>query len=124
MTRYYLYIKSGVILNEDTRFYKLAIGEGCLGDRVKTWLEAYAHEHGHFFVLWSSSAADFYIKCRDSIGSKAADIIVLSGRDFVRSLKNGCEDPETLEACRNRHRLLMAISPDYFYSYQLSRDGR
>ena len=39
--------------------------------------EAYAFEHGHFFVRWSLEAVEFYMKCQESIGDGAKTIVSL-----------------------------------------------
>lgn len=121
MTHYHLYIKAGVQLNTDTRFYKVAIGEGVLGVRQKAWLEAYALEHGHLFIIWSTEAVDFYDKCQASIGPEVVPILSLPGRDLIRILKNGCDDPQFWQAIQHRHNLLMQIDSSYYTSYQLSK---
>lgn len=121
MTHYYLYIQAGVRLDSDTRFYKVAVGEGQLGRRQNAWLEAYALEHGHFFVRWSSDSIQFVMDCRDSIGPDAAPIVSLPGRDLIKTLKNGCDDPQFWQACQHRHQLMMQIDPHYYACYQLSK---
>lgn len=121
MTHYYLYIKAGVRLGPDTRFYKVAIGNGPLGRKHLTWLEAYAFEHGHFFVIWSLDAVVFAMKCLRLLQLEERLIVSTTGRELIRTLQDGCEDPAFLEACRSRHKLLMKIDPNYFAYYQLKR---
>lgn len=121
MTHYHLYIKAGVQLDLDTRFYKVAVGEGLQGRKQHAWLEAYALEHGHFFVRWSSDAVQFVVDCQESIGADAAPVISLPGRDLIRTLKNGCEDPAFWQACQHRHELMMRIDPHYYTYHELSK---
>ncbi len=121
MTHYYLYIKAGVRLDADTRFYKVAIGESQQGRKMNAWLEAYAAEHGHLFVIWSPDAVDFFSKCVVSIGHDAAPIIAIPGKDLISSLKNGCEDPAFWLAIQHRHELLMQIDPNYYTCHELSK---
>lgn len=121
MTHYYLYIQAGLELDSQTRFYKVAIGEGQLGRKQNAWLEAYAIEHGHFFVRWSSDAIQFAMDCRVSIGHDAAPIISIPGRDLIMSLKNGCEDPACWQAIQHRHELMMRIDPHYYTYHELSK---
>lgn len=121
MTHYFLYIKAGVRLDSDTRFYKVAVGEGQQGRKQNAWLEAYAFEHGHFFVRWSSDAVQFVVNCQESIGADAAPVISIPGRDLIVSLKNGCEDPAFWLACKHRHELMMRIDPHYYTYHELSK---
>lgn len=121
MTHYHLYIKAGVQLDADTRFYKVTIGEGKKGHRQSAWLEAYAIEHGHFFVRWSTDAVDFYSKCQECIGKDAFPILALSGHDLIKTLKNGCDDPACWSAIQHRHELLMQIDPHYYTYHELVR---
>lgn len=120
MMRMYLYIETGVQLNADTNFYKVAIGEGKAQRKIYAWLESYAIEHGHYFVRWSLDAADFLTKCTESIGPDAKPLHHIIGTVLVRALKNGCEDPATFLANQHRHELLMRIDPKYYMYHHLS----
>lgn len=121
MTHYFLYIKAGVILNEDTRFYKVGIGESEVGVRLHAWLEAYAAEHGHMFCRWSLKSAEFYSKCIESIGHNAQRIQAVAAADLKKILRTGCEDPECYYAIVNRHKMMMAIDPHYYTYHELSK---
>lgn len=121
MTHYFLYIKAEVLLNENTRFYKVSIGESEAGIRMYSWLEAYASKHGHMFCRWSLDAVEFYSRCIESIGHNAQLISTITALDLKRALQTGCEDPACYEAIMNRHKMMMAIDPHYFTYYQLSR---
>lgn len=121
MTRYYLYIRCGVRLDTDTRFYKVACGDGIVGTRQRTWLVAYAAEHGHFFVLWSFAAAEFLLDCAHSIEGEVKPLIHCSAGDMINYLRGDDDDPALWQAYQHRHRLLMAIDPNYYAHYQISR---
>lgn len=121
MTHYYLYIKAGLEINLETRFYKVSVGTGITGQKFHSWLEAYALEHGHFFVLWSHESCEFFEKCCAQIGPGAAPLIGISAKVLKKSLKNGCEDPAFWQACQHRHKLLMQIDPHYYYYHQISK---
>lgn len=121
MNRYYLYIQTGVQLNTDSKFYKVACGESAAGNRMNAWLEAYAAEHGHYFVRWSHDAADFYTKCVDSIGPDAHCIVAIGAKELIQSLKTGCDDPACWQAIQHRHNLLMQIDPHYYVYHELAR---
>lgn len=121
MTHYFLYIQAGLELDSQTRFYKVAVGEGQIGRKQYAWLEAYAIEHGHFFVRWSSDAVQFVMDCRESIGHDVAPIVSIPGRDLIKSLKNGCEDPAFWQALLHNHQLMMKIDPNYYTYHELSK---
>lgn len=121
MTNYFLYIKAGAVLNEDTRFYKVAIGESAVGIRHHAWLEAYAAEHGHMFCKWSHDAVEFYSKCIESIGHNAQLIMSVPAAQLKKRLQVDGEDPACYYAIMNRHAMMMAIDPHYYTYYELSK---
>lgn len=121
MTHYYYYIKAGLELDSNTCFYQVAIGEGQQGRRLNAWLEAYAVEHGHFFVRLSSDADDFICKCLESIGKDISHLVLIEAKALKESLKTGCDDPACWQAINHRHELLLKIDPHYYTYYQLAR---
>ena len=121
MTHYFIYIKAGVLLDANTAFYKVGIGESKQGMRMHAWLESYAAEHGHLFCRWSRESADFYSKCIDSIGHNAQLLQTITAPVLKSVLQTGCEDPSCYEAIMNRHKMMMAIDPHYYTYYQLSK---
>lgn len=121
MTHYFLYIKAGLEIDLETRFYKVAIGNGISGQQLHSWLEAFANEHGHFFVLWSHDDAEFYCKCRDQIGPGAAPLIGIDAAALKRFLKAGCDEPAQWQALQHRHHLLMQIDPDFYFHQSISK---
>lgn len=121
MTHYYLYIAAGATLDADTHFFKVGIGESEAQLKKKAWLEAYAFEHGHFFVQWSLEAVEFYMKCQESIGDGAKAIVSLSAVDAIKLLKAGCDDPAFYQAALHRHKLLLQIDPEYYCNYHLKK---
>jgi hypothetical protein len=114
MTHYYLYIKAGQELDTNTAFYKVGIGESETQTKKHAWLQAYAHEHGHFFVIWSPDAVDFMVKCQKSIGPNAKNVIAIIANDLVFILRDGGEIPSSYQAELNRHQLMMKIDPAYY----------
>lgn len=121
MTHYYLYIRAGQTLDSDTRFYKVGIGESEAQRRKFAWLESYAFEHGHFFVIWSPDAVDFMLKCQQSIGRDSSNIIALKAVELVRILRDGHAEPSTFQTNVNRHRLMMKIDPAYYCYYTIRK---
>lgn len=124
MTHYYLYIKAGQALDSNTDFFKVGIGESMSQTRKLAWLKAYAHEHGHFFVIWSQEAVEFMIKCQQSIGPNAKNVMAIMANDLVLILRDGREIPSSYQAELNRHRLLMQIDPDYYCCQQIKSKSK
>ena len=123
MTHYYLYIQAEQELDTRTAFYKVGIGESASQIRKRAWLQAYANEHGHFFVIWSPYAVDFMIKCQKSIGTNAKNVIAIMANDLIKYLRNGAEVPSSYQAELNRHQLLMKIDPGYYTCQMLKVRG-
>lgn len=124
MTHYYLYIQAGATLNTYTAFFKVGIGESEAQIRKRAWLQAYAHEHGHFFVIWSPDAVDFMIKCQQSIGPNAKNVVAIMANDLVRILRDGAEVPSSYQAELNRHHLMMKVDTSYYTVQMLKRRGK
>ena len=121
MTHYYLYIQAGQELNTYTAFYKVGVGQSVAQTKKLAWLQAYAHEHGHFFVIWSPDAVDFMIKCQKSIGPNAKNVIAIMANDLIRFLRDGAEVPSSYQAELNRHRLMMQVDSNYYTCQMLKR---
>lgn len=114
MTHYYLYIKAGLRIDTTTSFYKVAVGESEAQQRKQSWIQAFANEHGHFFVRMTPDALDFMSKCLESVNKGLFDVVNLKAEQLVGILRTGCEEPSSFQAELNKHRLLMAIDPNYY----------
>lgn len=119
MVHYYIYIECGPTLTETARFYKVGVGQGVLGRKQMAFLESYALEHGHFFVIGSLDAWSFVEKCLKSIGKSLADVLPCTAGHLIRHFKVNEELPETYFANLQRHKLMMAIDPAYYTQVQL-----
>ena len=124
MTHYYLYIQAGRTLDADTAFFKVGVGRSDAQTKKFAWLQAYAHEHGHYFVIWSSEADEFLIKCRKSIGTKVKNVVAIMANDLVRILRDGAQEPSSYHAGLNRHHLMMTIDPRYYTCQMLRMRGK
>lgn len=121
MTHYYLYIEAGHQIDENTRFYRVAIGESAQMLKRKAWLESYALEHGHFFVLWTLAAISFYDECRLSLEGRARSLEPRTAHGLIHQFKTGEDDPATYYANLNRHKMLMQIDPRYYSEHTIFR---
>lgn len=119
MVHYYIYIECGPTLTETARFYKVGIGLGELGRRQMAFLESFALEHGHFFVIVSLDAWSFVEKCLGTIGKSLADVVPCTAAHLIKHFKVSEELPETFLANLQRHKMMMAIDPAYYTQIQL-----
>lgn len=121
MVHYYIYIECGPTLTDTARFYKVGIGQSEMGRRQMAFLESYALEHGHFFVIVSLAAWVFVEKCLMSIGKSLDDVLPCTAGHLIKHFKVGDELPETYLANLQRHKLMMAIDPDYYTQCQIKK---
>ena len=119
MVHYYIYIECGPTLTETARFYKVGVSQGVLGRSQMAFLESYALEHGHFFVIVSNDAWSFVEKCLSSIGKSLVDVLACTAGHLIKHFKVGEELPETYLANLQRHKMMMAIDPAYYTQIQL-----
>lgn len=124
MTHYYLYIQAGQTLDTCTAFFKVGVGESERHLWKLAWLKAYAHDHGHYFVIWTPDAVDFMVKCQKSIGPNAKNVIAIMANDLIRILRDGAGVPSSYPAELNRHQLLMKIDPRYYTCQILKVRGK
>lgn len=121
MTHYYLYIEAGHQIDENTRFYRVAIGESAPMLKRKAWLESYALEHGHLFVLWDIDAVKFYDECKLSLEGHARSLEPRTALALIHQFKTGEEDPATYFSNLNRHKMMMQIDPRYYSDHTIYR---
>ena len=121
MTHIYLYIECGASLDEDSRFYFVTIGESERETHIYAYLESYALEHGHYFVLRDETAIDFLTRCLISINGSLSQIRQCSGRELMDYFKESGPVPYSLTANQQRHELLKKIDPAYYAICQLRK---
>lgn len=121
MTHIYLYIECGKSLDDDSRFYYVTIGESQRETRIYTYLESYALEHGHYFVLRDAAAINFLKRCLDSVNGTLSHVRQCSGKELMEYFLNSAPVPYSLTANRQRHELLKKIDPAYFAICQLRK---
>lgn len=121
MTRNYLYIVAGKAVDQNSKFFMVGIGESVKMRKHQAWLEAYAFEHGHFFVKWTHDAVEFCRKCLESVGWKMDVVQMIKAPDLVKFLGKGEKAPIFLQSAMNRHRLLMKIDSSYYFNYTINK---
>jgi hypothetical protein len=97
----------------------VGIGESERMRKHHAWLEAYAFEHGHFFVRWTPDAVDFCRKCLASVGLKMDAVRTVKAPDLIKYLGYGEKPPVFVQTAINRHRLLMQIDSNYYFNYTI-----
>lgn len=120
MTRNYLYIAADATIDHETRFFMVGIGESEKMRKHQAWLEAFAYEHGHFFVKWTAEAVDFCRKCLDSVGLKMDSVKAVKAPELVRFLASGNQGPVFYQQALNRHRMLMQIDSRYYFEHTIN----
>lgn len=121
MTHIYLYIECGASLDEDSRFYFVTIGESQVETRIYAYLESYALEHGHYFVLRDETALEFLTRCLISINGNLSLVRQCSGRELRNYFMESAPVPYSLVANQQRHDLLKRIDPAYYAICQLRK---
>lgn len=120
MTRYYLYINCGTILDESARFYQVSCGTSRQGRRDLQFLQNYAAQHGHYFALRTTDNEEFFRKCLRSAKSSEHDFAPITARQLIRSLKeNTCELSQSVMTAA-QHIFHMQLSIDYRISHNLA----
>lgn len=89
MTRIYLLIIAGTVINHSSGFFKITLGESAEDVARKHALAKLAAQHNWFFALYDNKASDFLLKISllldvlpDELG-----IIHVSGRKFMAAYK-------------------------------------
>ena len=95
MTRNYIYIEAGRVIDTSSRFFRVSIGTSIQANRDYLFLLAYATDHNYFLELNSAAVADYLLNIAKSLGSscdgRALDILNIQNvkvRDLVRALKS------------------------------------
>lgn len=123
MTHNFLYILAGTRLDHDSKFFMVGVGESERMRKHQAWLEAFAFEHGHFFVRWTPDAVEFCRKCLDSVGLDMIDVKYIKAPELCKFLQTGREEPAFYQSALNRHRLLMQIDSRYYFNSQINKSA-
>lgn len=113
MTRYHYYINAGRTIDQNSIFYKIAVGTSQQCQRDFSFLKKYAADHGHYFEIVSANSSDFFVKALKSIEKKPSCIRFMPVRDLVRSLRQSTDVPLSQDALHNQHQLNVQINLEY-----------
>ena len=113
MTHYHLYIECGSIVDANSHFYRVAIGQSGPEQRVFRKLKEYAAQHGHFFEIASSEHEEFFYHVLNSLDNIAPRVQYVRGRDLLRSFRTPQALPLSPQSCHNGHQLRLTLNLDY-----------
>lgn len=129
MTRNYIYIEAGRVIDTSSRFFRVSIGTSIQANRDYLFLLAYATDHNYFLELNSSKVADYLLNIAKSLGSscdgRALDILNIQNvkvRDLVRALKSSTKisDKYLTRSCEEHQRDLLDSA--YYSMKKLARN--
>lgn len=108
MTHYYYLIAAGRVIDDTTKYYKIAVGTSKQANRDYLTILALATEKNWYFALVSQKSTEFVNKIAESVTESQVTLPLLSlhfqkmsARDFVRSQKQHISVPLTSDSCRN-----------------------
>lgn len=120
MTRYYLYIFAGSMIDLNTKFYRVAAGSSKQGLQDLEFLTNYAKENFHYFSIWSKDVDDFLIKIADSLPHETMlfpllnlKMIPVSSHVLVNALRNNVQVIPDSHISKNTSYLRSFIDTDF-----------
>lgn len=109
------------MLDENSHFYKVAIGASQQADRDYLYLVAHAAGHGHYFTIWSAEVDEFLAKIKKSLNVDFVPLQPISARDLVRHFKAGTLPPLSPQVLKNAGTMREFFNLDYLISSNLRR---
>lgn len=117
MTHYYYLIEAGRVIDDTTKFYKIAVGTSKQANRDYLTILALATEKNWFFEIVSPKSTEFVTKIAESVAGPQVELPLLSlhfrllsARDFVRSQKQNISVPLTSNSCRNLNDFMLKMN--------------
>ena len=120
MTHYHLYIECGAIIDANSHFYRVAIGQSGPEQRVFRNLQEYAGKHGHFFEIASREHEDFFYQCLNSLEHAAPSVQYIRGRDLLRTLNGTQAKSLSPRHLHNKHQMSLTLNLDYRISSRIA----
>lgn len=120
MTHYHLYIECGAIIDANSHFYRVAIGQSGPEQRVFHKLQAYAAQHGHFFDIASREHEDFFYQCINSLEHAAPSVQYIRGRNLLRTLNGTQAKSLNPHHLHNKHQMSLTLNLDYRVSSRIA----
>lgn len=119
MTRFYLFIDAGKVVDESTAFYRVGIGTSKRDVTCFRQLARIATTRGSYFHRWDNSTSDFLTRCIESVygGSNAlvvaSHLIPIKCRELVKVLEGRQGAKPLQDAVKQASHLLRFQSLNY-----------
>lgn len=124
MKHYYYYIEAGSLVDDASRFYKVAVGSGKQATRDYLFLLAHAVDHQYYFEKVSAESDSFMIQLAHSLDREYIfdlGIIHTDARALVRSIKANVQLSQSQRVLDATSRLRCLSSIDYRIAAALRR---
>ena len=104
MTRYYLLIIAGTVIDHHSGFFKISIGESAEDVARRHAIAKLAALHNWYFSIYDNTAADFLLKISLSLGCLPDElgIIHVSGRKFMAAYKKFTKPQQAQQQADNK----------------------
>ena len=119
MTRFYLFIDAGKMVDESTAFYRVGIGTSKRDVSCFRQLARIATAKGSYFHRWDNSTSDFLTRCIESVYGGANALVVASHlipikcRELVKVLEGRQNAKPLQDAVKQASHLLRFQSLNY-----------
>lgn len=117
MTHYYYLIAAGRVIDDTTKYYKIAVGTSKQANRDYLTILALATEKNWYFEIVSPKSTEFVTKIAESVTDSQVTLPLLSlhfqllsARDFVRAQKQHISVPLTSDSCRNLNDFMLKMN--------------
>lgn len=117
MTHYYYLIAAGRVIDDTTKYYKIAVGTSKQANRDYLTILALATEKNWYFEVVSQKSTEFVTKIAESVAESQVTLPLLSlhfqlmsARDFVRAQKQHISVPLTSDSCRNLNDFMLKMN--------------
>lgn len=117
MTHYYYLIAAGRVIDDTTKYYKIAVGTSKQANRDYLTILALASEKNWYFEIVSPKSTEFVTKIAESVAGSQVTLPLLSlhfqkmsARDFVRAQKQHISVPLTSNSCRNLNDFMLKMN--------------
>lgn len=122
MKSYYLLIVADSVIDNKTKFYRVAIGQSALDQKAFQALSMWANAHGHYFQKYCSEVDRFVFRIACSLGKKVYDLpkMTLQVSDLMKSIRDFGRTPEIPPLSKTAAFARQIIDPAAYFQQQLN----
>lgn len=104
MTRYYLLIIAGTVIDHHSGFFKISIGDGAEDVARKHAIAKLAAQHNWYFSLYDNKASDFLLKIALSLGCMPDELgnIHVTARKFLAAYRRFTNTQQVQQQAGNK----------------------